>query len=91
MSHREAVDGGSSRTQLMTLIIYYVVLVLTGTVGSILISLWIERMSSPHLSMTAFLGLYFFVLWLAWPLAVRLTAPKDEIAAAKTGVQPSRG
>jgi hypothetical protein len=75
----------------MNLIIYYVVLVLAGTAGSILFSLWVERMSSPHLSMTVFLVLYFFVLWLAWPLAVRLTAPKDEIAAAKTGVQPSRG
>ena len=75
----------------MNLIIYYVVLVLAGTAGSILFSLWVERMSSPHLSMTVFLGLYFFVLWLSWPLAVRLTAPKDEIVSAKTSVQPSRG
>ena len=75
----------------MTLIIYYVVLVLAGTFGSILFSLWIERMSSAHLSMTVFLCLYFFVLWLAWPLAVRLTAPKEETSAAKSGVQPSRG
>jgi hypothetical protein len=75
----------------MTLIIYYVVLVLTGTFGSIMFSLWIERIASAHLSMSVFLCLYFFVLWLAWPLAVRLTAPKDEIAAAKSGAQPSRG
>lgn len=75
----------------MTLIIYYVVLVFAGTFGSILFSLWVERMSSGHLSMTVFLVLYFFVLWLAWPLAVRLTAPKDEISAAKPGIQPSRG
>jgi hypothetical protein len=75
----------------MTLIIYYVVLVLAGTFGSIMFSLWIERISSAHLSMTVFLCLYFFVLWLAWPLAVRLTAPKDKIAAVKSGAQLSRG
>jgi hypothetical protein len=78
----------------MPLIIYYVVLVLAGTVGSILFSLWIERMSSGHVSMTVFLCLYFFVLWLAWPLAVRLTAPtapKEETSAAKPDAQPSHG
>ena len=74
----------------MTLIIYYIALVLAGTFGSILISLWIERMSV-NLSMTVFLCLYFMVLWVAWPIAVRLTAPKDETSEAKPGVQPSRG
>jgi len=75
----------------MTLIIYYVVLVLAGTFGSIMFSLWIERMSSAHLSMTVFLCLYFFVLWLAWPLAVRLSAPKDQTSTVKSGVQASGG
>jgi hypothetical protein len=75
----------------MTLIIYYVVLVFSGTFGSILFSLWLERMTSAHLSMTVFLCLYFFVLWLAWPLAVRLSAPKEETSTAKSSVQPSGG
>ncbi len=61
----------------MTLIIYYIGLIVAGTIGSILFSLWIEQLS-PSLSMTVFLVLYFLVLWLAWPLAVRLTAPKEE-------------
>lgn len=75
----------------MTLIMYYVALVLGGTVVSILFSLWVERMMSPSLSMTVFLVLYFVVLWLAWPIAVRLSAPKEETVGVKPGVQPSRG
>jgi membrane protein implicated in regulation of membrane protease activity len=74
----------------MTLIIYYIGLIIAGTIGSILFSLWIEQMSA-NLSMTVFLVLYFLVLWLAWPLAVRLTAPKEEDSVVKPGVQPSRG
>jgi hypothetical protein len=75
----------------MTLIIYYVLLVVAGTTGSILFSLWIERMSSSDVSMTVFLFLYFLVLGLAWPIAVRMTAPKEESVTAEPGVQPSRG
>ena len=74
-----------------TLIIYYIALIVVGTIGSILISLWIEQIS-PSLSMTVFLCLYFAILWLAWLLAVRLTEPKKKVApAAQSGVQPSRG
>jgi hypothetical protein len=69
----------------MTLIIYYVVLVLIGTSGSAVFSVWLERVSE-NLSMTVFLCLYFLVLWLAWPLAVRLSAPKEETSAVKSGV-----
>ena len=68
----------------MTLIVYYLVLVVGGIVTSILFSLWIERMS-PSLSMTVFLVLYFAILWLAWPLAVRLSAPKEGTGAVKSG------
>ncbi len=74
----------------MTLIIYYIALIVVGTIGSILISLWIEQIS-PSLSMTVFLCLYFAILWLAWLLAVRLTEPKKVAPAAQSGVQPSRG
>ena len=74
----------------MTLLIYYVALIVAGTFGSILFSLWIEQISS-NLSMTVFLFLYFAILWLAWPLAVRLTEPKKEAPAVKPDVQPSHG
>lgn len=74
----------------MTLIIYYLISIVTGTFLSIMFSLWIERMS-PGLSMTVFLVLYFTVLWVAWPLAVRLSAPKEGTDVMKSGAQPSRG
>lgn len=38
----------------------------------------------PSWSMPIFLGLYFLMFWLAWPVAIRLTAPKggEEAKAA---------
>jgi hypothetical protein len=74
----------------MTLLIYYVAIMAVGTIGSILIGLWVEQIS-PSLSMTVFLCLYFATLWLGWVIAVRITEPKKLAPDAKAGVLPSRG
>ena len=74
----------------MTLLIYYLALMVAGTIVSILIGLWADRFS-PNLGMTVFLCLYFATLWVAWVIAVRITEPKKLEAKANAGVQPSRG
>jgi dipeptide/tripeptide permease len=73
----------------MSLIIYYVVLVAVGTIASILVGLWTDQMSS-NMGMSVFLCLYFITLWLAWIIAVRITAPKKLAPEAKVAVEPSR-
>ena len=71
----------------MILIIYYLVLVLVADVAAVLLCLWIEQ-HWPAASMPIFIGLYFLILWAAWVLAVRLSAPKVEV---HSGAQSDTG
>jgi hypothetical protein len=45
------------------------------------LGLVVERYSTPYTGMVAFLGSYFAMFWLAWRLAVRITAPRSRLAA----------
>jgi hypothetical protein len=60
----------------MLLIIYYVAFVIVGDVADYLIGLIVEREFGGHVSLIVFLALYALVLWVAWRLAVRMTAPR---------------
>jgi hypothetical protein len=64
----------------MTLLIYYIVLMLLGDALAVVLGLWIEKYW-PAASLPIFLALYFGLLWVAWILAVRLTEPKAAPAA----------
>jgi CDP-diglyceride synthetase len=74
----------------MMLIVVYLALMLAGDVVAYGIGYIVER---PHLvglpfepqktvSLAIFLAAYFVNLWLAWQLAVKLTAPKDKVQPA---------
>jgi hypothetical protein len=70
----------------MLLIVVYLVLMVIGDFVAYFIGLVVER---PHLvgfavespsntaSLSIFLAAYFFNLWVAWQIAVRLTRPKS--------------
>jgi hypothetical protein len=60
----------------MWLIVWYVGLMIAGDVADYLIGLVVESLWGPTVSLWAFLALYFFSLWLAWIIAVRMTEPK---------------
>jgi hypothetical protein len=64
----------------MTLLIYYVSIVLFLDVVAALLCLLIERFS-PAASLPIFIGLYFTILWAAWQVAVRISEPKTALAA----------
>jgi hypothetical protein len=64
----------------MTLLIYYVVLMLLGDAIAVMLGLWVE-MYWPVASVPIFLTLYFGLLWVAWILAVRLSEPRAAPAA----------
>ena len=60
----------------MQLIAYYLVFMVAGDLADYLIGLVVERIW-PQASLVIFLALYFLFLWIAWLLAVRMTAPTD--------------
>ena len=61
----------------MSLLIVYVVLMITGDFVAYLIGLVIER-TVPAASLPAFLAMYFLFLWVAWIIAVRITQPRAQ-------------
>jgi hypothetical protein len=61
----------------MSLLIAYVALVVVGQAGTIVIGLLIDYYYSPAVSLTVSIALYFFMFWLAWIVAVRVTEPKS--------------
>ena len=65
----------------MSLIIYYIGFVLVGDLADYLIGLIVEREFGSHASLIVFLALYALILWVAWLLAVRMTAPKQAMPA----------
>ena len=58
----------------MSLLIVYLALMITGDIAAYLIGLVIER-NAPA---AAFLAMYFVFLWVAWIIAVRITAPRAQ-------------
>jgi len=68
---------------IVSLIVYYVGFVLVGDLADYLIGLIVERKFGSHASLIVFLALYALVLWVAWLLAVRMTAPKHPVPATR--------
>ena len=66
----------------MQLIFYYVGFMVAGDVADYLMRLVVERVW-PQASLVIFLLLYFVFLWVAWLLAVKVTAPKDSQQVAR--------
>jgi hypothetical protein len=64
----------------MSLLIVYVGAVLAGDLLAVGIAELVEYYSKAA-SVWVFLVLYFAVFWVAWQLAVRVTAPRDAPAA----------
>ncbi len=70
----------------MLLIIYYVAIMLTFNVATVLIGFAVENLFGPIASMIVFLSLYFAALWGAWVTSVWLTEPKLITAAMPVAV-----
>jgi len=61
----------------MGLLVVYFVSVLVGQSISITLGLLVERYFSSHTGLLVFIASFFFMFWLAWQFAVRITAPKS--------------
>jgi hypothetical protein len=60
----------------LLLIIYFIAITLAANLGTYFIGLLVEHWMGSAASLVVFLTLYFLSIWMAWVLAVRLTAPK---------------
>jgi hypothetical protein len=61
----------------MSLLVVYVVMVIFGQAAGVLLSLFIDRYTHDGLALIIFFVIFFGIFVLCWPLAVRLTKPKD--------------
>jgi hypothetical protein len=60
----------------MTLILFFLVFMITGDLAGYFLGLLVEYEWGPHVSLIVFLVLYFFFIWVAWLLAVWVTTPR---------------
>ncbi len=58
------------------IVAYLITLVVTQSI-SIGVGLLVDRYYSSYGGLLAFIALYFFMFWLAWQIALRVTKPKD--------------
>jgi hypothetical protein len=65
------------RIYAMSLIIIYLALIIAGDLAAYFVGLVVER-TIPAASLPTFLAMYFLVLWVAWLIAVRITAPRAQ-------------
>jgi ABC-type antimicrobial peptide transport system permease subunit len=65
----------------MSLLVTFIICLLVGQSLSLGLGLVVERYSTAYTGMMAFLGSYFAMFWLAWRVAVRITAPRSRLAA----------
>jgi hypothetical protein len=72
------------------LIIYFIAITLAANVATYFIGLLVEHWLGSAASLLVFLSLYFLSIWMAWVVAVRLTAPKgvpvELLAGAKAKI-----
>jgi len=67
----------------VTLILCYVAFMIGGDLVAYFLGLLVEYEWGTHVSLIAFLVLYFFSLWVAWVLAVWLTKPRAATSSEK--------
>jgi len=60
----------------MNLLLAYLACLLVTQSAAIGIGLVVDKLYSPHAGLVVFLVLYFAMFWVAWQVAVRVTAPK---------------
>ena len=65
----------------MKLLVVFLITLTVGQMIAVGIGLLVERQTSPYTGLISFIGMYFATFWLAWRLAIRLTAPGSSSAS----------
>jgi hypothetical protein len=61
----------------MNLLIAYLGCLLVTQAAAVGLGLVVDKLVSPYAGLIVFLIFYFTMFWVAWQIAVRLTAPKS--------------
>ena len=76
-------DAALSEERAVTLILYYVAFMIGGAFAAYFLGLLVEYEWGKNVSLIVFLALYFFSLWVASMLAVRVTRLGDAASSAR--------
>jgi hypothetical protein len=60
----------------VNLLVTFVISITIGVVGVAWVSVIIDKMTSPFVSLLVFFPLLFLTVWLTWRLSVKFTEPK---------------
>lgn len=60
----------------MGLLVVYIILVVIGQAGAVVLGLSIDQYVNKGVGLIVFLTMFFTVLVIAWPIAVRVSRPK---------------
>jgi membrane protein implicated in regulation of membrane protease activity len=69
------------------LLLVFLITLLIGQLISVSVGLLVERLASPYTGLVTFLACYFAMLWVAWRVAVRITAPHSRLGGSAPGQQ----
>ncbi len=70
----------------MLLVVYILILLIVQSI-SIAVGLFVDRYYSSYAGLLTFIALYFFMFWLGWQIALRITKPKSppqDVGTVKT-------
>jgi uncharacterized membrane protein len=74
------MSSSSSSSSSLWLMMAYVVIALALQAVVIVLGMLLDEVAGSW-STPLFLGLYFLMFWLAWPIALRVTAPRASASA----------
>jgi hypothetical protein len=61
----------------MGLLVVYIIMVVVGQAAGVLLTLFLDQYLNDGVALIIFFVIFFSIFVLFWPLAVRLTKPKD--------------
>ena len=68
---------GARKGLLMNLLVMFLGVLLVCQAISVGLGLLVERLVSPYTGLVTFIACYFLMFWVAWRIAIRLTAPRS--------------
>jgi len=83
----DAIDARGAVMEGGKLLLVFLITLLIGQLISVSVGLLVERLASPYTGLVTFLACYFAMFWVAWRVAVRITAPHSRLGGSAPGQQ----
>jgi hypothetical protein len=69
------------------LLLTFLITLVIGQSISVFVGLLVERQVSPYTGLVTFIVCYFAMFWVAWRVAVRITAPHSRLGGWASGAE----